>query len=142
MSLPPLPPETQARFFVRRLDGRVTGPHEKTAIVAMLGSAELQGTEEIAIDRRTWKPLSLLVGTVSPASSGTGPAPAPVKPGHASLDAGPSPGARSDFIDLPALDASLDLGTAARGRSLDLDAPKASKSTSGPVRATTSLDQA
>jgi len=137
MSLPPLPPETQARFFVRRLDGRVTGPHEKAAIMAMLGSAELQGTEEIAIDRRTWKPLSLLVGHAPPSS----PAAAPVKPGRASLDAEPSPAGRSDFIDLPALDAPLDLGTGARGTSLDLDAPRPPKSGSAPPRAT-SLDQA
>ena len=106
MPLPPLPPETQARFFVRRRDGRVTGPHEKAAIVAMLASGELQGTEEIAIDRRTWKPLSLLVGHVPPSPA---PGPGPVTPGRPSLDAGAGPGARSDFIDLPALDAPLDL---------------------------------
>ena len=138
MPLPPIPPETQARFFVRRLDGRVTGPHEKAAIMAMLASAELQGTEEIAIDRRTWKPLSLLVGHAPPAS----PAASPMKLGRPSLDASPSPGARSDFIDLPALDAPLELGTAAPGgpASLDLDAPRASKGGSGPTRAL-SLDQ-
>ncbi|HEY8924678.1 MAG TPA: tetratricopeptide repeat protein [Polyangia bacterium] len=134
--MPPLPPETLARFFVRRLDGRVTGPHEKAAIMAMLASAELQGTEEIAIDRRTWKPLSLLVGH-APAAS---PAAPPPRLPRASLDAGPSAGGGSDFIDLPALDAPVDLGMAGRGPSLDLDAPRPSKSGSGPARAT-SLDQ-
>jgi len=142
MPLPPLPPETLARFFVRRLDGRVTGPHEKAAIVAMLGAGELQGNEEIAIDRRTWKPLSLLVGHVPPASAAgvVEATPGPVTLGRASLDASPGPGSRSDFIDLPALDAPVELGAASRGPSLDLDAPRPSKIAAGPLRAT-SLDQ-
>jgi tetratricopeptide (TPR) repeat protein len=95
---PPLPPETQARFFVRRTDGRITGPHEKSAIVDMLERGELQGKEEIAVDRRTWKPLTLLVGEAvaeRATKRGAGPEPGP---GHL------------DFVDLPALDAPLGLG--------------------------------
>lgn len=147
--LPPLPPETQARFFVRRTDGRITGPHEKSAIVDMLGRGELQGKEEIAVDRRTWKPLTLLVGDAiveRAGKRGTGPEPGP---------------GRSDFVDLPALDAPLGLGVEeptivprpAEGRSekpgslarppraasLDLDAGNPSPG-SGPTRAGVSLE--
>lgn len=102
---PPSPPEPRALFFLRRGDGRVSGPHDKSAIVKMLGAGELDGGEQIAIDRRSWKPLGLLIGPAAPQTPARPPAP----PEEAAAVARPS------FIDLPL------------GVELTLDAP-ASKS--------------
>ena len=69
----------------------------------MLASGELAGSERISIDRRSWKPLGLLIGAPPPS-----PQPRPPAPPAAATAVG-----RPTFIDLPG------------GGDLTLDAPGA-----------------
>jgi len=71
---PPSPPEHRALFFLRRGDGRVSGPHAQGVIEQMLAAGELTGAEHVAIDRKSWKPLSLLVGALPQAAPPPKPA--------------------------------------------------------------------
>jgi len=130
MSLPHRAADTGARFFLRRRDGKVTGPHEKPELLDMLARGELDGQETIAIDKRTWKPLALLVGSTAPVvpaqaqvpvarpagppppprSGGTPPPMRNTAPPARSMNsvppaptaAKPAGGLRLDFVDLPA----------------------------------------
>ncbi|HEX2659959.1 MAG TPA: hypothetical protein VHU40_16865, partial [Polyangia bacterium] len=126
MSLPHRPADTGARFFLRRRDRTVTGPHEKPELLDMLARGELDGQEAIAIDKRTWKPIGLLIGQtlagdspqpkpvvprtaapppLPPRAGGQPPAPprgAPAaRPAPPALKAEPARGLRLDFVDLP-----------------------------------------
>jgi len=91
---PPSPPEHRALFFLRRGDGRVSGPHAQGVIEQMLAAGELTGAEHVAIDRKSWKPLSLLVGALPQVAP-------PPKPA--------TTGARAAYVELPP---TLDLDAA------------------------------
>jgi|GEM_PF-3394699 len=91
---PPSPPEHRALFFLRRGDGRVSGPHAQAVIEQMLAAGELTGAEHVAIDRRSWKPLAMLVGPLPQAPA----APAPAAPPPASTAA---TGGRAAYVELP-----------------------------------------
>ncbi|HEY4184357.1 MAG TPA: tetratricopeptide repeat protein [Polyangia bacterium] len=75
----------------------MSGPHEKAAIVGMLAAGELNGTEQVAIDRRSWKPLAMLVGPALPRPPARPPAP----PAAAGVVARPAHVDLSGGLDLP-----------------------------------------
>jgi len=100
---PPSSPEHRALFFLRRGDGRISGPHSQGAIEQMLAAGELKGDEHVAIDRRSWKPLALLVGPTNQAGPPAPVAPPPAKPA--------ATGGRPAYVDLPGgLDLGIQLG--------------------------------
>jgi len=81
----------------------VSGPHAQAVIEQMLAAGELTGAEHVAIDRRSWKPLALLVGPLPQAPA------APPPP--ATPPAKPAATGRAAYVELPtSLDLDVGLG--------------------------------
>src|SRR6185295_16098102 len=123
------------QYFVRRQLGNPVGPFTEVVLTAMLKKGTLDGSEEISVDRRTWRPVREL-GQAAPAAEigfapdGTEVLPAAglARPAFAPMVAGGGDDVSGSFHSDPGgspglgtAHASLDLG-AADALPLELDA--------------------